>query len=173
MRSYAQIIEGLVEVLKDQTDGHNDDGAEAYPEEEEGEEEELDEEDEEGGLALGEDEEEPVVEATIWSTSSLALAPGTKFEVPLNVSEPSKCSFSFSIVSGPGPIGFALKSAEGTTLVEMNESSSEGALGKEVVGLLRAVLDNSASTFMTATVKCRVSGVCPSPMSSMPPSHPS
>lgn len=174
MRSYSQIIEGLVEMLSESNDDTHKVGGSANggeneqaggDEEEEGEEEEEEEGEEEDGpdeydaneMALdGEDEAEPEVEATIWSTASLSLSPGSQFEVPLNVTEPSICSYHFSVISGTGPIGFSLKSGSGKTLVTRNESVAEGRLDGALTGLLHASLDNSASTFITVTVKCRV-----------------
>lgn len=160
MRSYAQVIEGLASMLR----GDDDQSSEG----EEGEEgEELGQGvegreggegtlEEEGHAVDGESEEEPGVEVTLWSTSSLTLAAGSTFDVPLNVLEPSRCSYSFSILSGSGPIGFSLKSAGGAALVDIRESGAEGRVDATSRGLLRACLDNSSFMAVTVTVKCRV-----------------
>ncbi|KAL1495293.1 hypothetical protein AB1Y20_017153 [Prymnesium parvum] len=163
MRSYAMVIEGLLEMLKEHAPPAA--AAEEEEEEEEGEgegeeeggeeEEEEDDDDDEEEETAAEEEKEPAVEATVWSTSSLSLSAGSTFDVPLTVAEPSLVSYAFSLVGGAGPIGFTLRGEAGP-LVEASDSSAEGK-AEAPAGMLHAVLDNSASTFMSVTVKCQVS----------------
>ena len=103
-----------------------------------------------GGAASGAaaDEEEPPVDATNWSTSALTLQPGTCVSVPLVASEPSLCTFSFSVPGEEYAVGFELaEGAEGSEsppLYSACELAVEGSIEVEA-GLLRASLDNSYS----------------------------
>ena len=48
------------------------------------------------------------------------------------------------------------RAAAGETLVTVNESASEGSVEVTATGMLKTILDNTASTFTTVTIKCQV-----------------
>lgn len=98
---------------------------------------------------------EPAVECQQWATSSLTLAPAAIFEVPMVVSEPSLCRFSFSVASGDSACGFSLAQGVGEVLATVRAAKHEGEV--EVAGgdaMLVATIDNLASVFTSVTVAC-------------------
>lgn len=103
-------------------------------------------------------DDDPKVDCTTWSTSALTVAPGSSVDVPLDASEPSLCTFTFSTTDG-SPVGFSMYAAadDATPLVTLRQPSGEGRFMVPVAGLLRASLDNSQAMFMPLTVACKVS----------------
>jgi hypothetical protein len=83
---------------------------------------EHEEEDGQGywGRGVDEEENEPVVERTTWSTSSLAIGPNCTINVPIYVPEPSTCEYSFAVPIGSGPIGSELLCVRALTSVLIN-----------------------------------------------------
>lgn len=128
MESYARIIESLVAMLREDEAGapptqpppppeSEDTPAIRAKEEEAAEEDEEYEYDEDEEGEYGEDEyyeedddngDEPKVTQTVWSTAALTVAAGSTLDVPLSVDGPSRCTYTMSIVSGMGPIGFRI-----------------------------------------------------------------
>ncbi|KOO32980.1 acyl-CoA-binding protein [Chrysochromulina tobinii] len=100
----------------------------------------------------------PQVTATVWSTAAIGVGAGDKLDVPLVFDATSRCTYSFSIVSGSGPVGFRINTVppQPAPLLSLYESTAEGTL--EVLGpaLLMVTLDNSAATFNSVELRCRV-----------------
>ena len=120
------------------------------------EDEEDDEDDEE-------DEIEPKVTQTVWSTEvGLIVPPGGTMDVPLAFDAPCRCSYSFRVVSGNGPITFTVTGPESgrDPLVSEYESEAEGsfevAMPPSGPGVLMATLDNTASMMTSIEVMCLV-----------------
>jgi hypothetical protein len=87
-----------------------------------------------------------------------SLGAGDKLDVPLVFDATSRCTYSFSIVTGSGPVGFRINTVppQPAPLLSLYESNAEGTL--EVLGpaLLMVTLDNSAATFNSVELRCRV-----------------
>ena len=107
----------------------------------------------------------PVVTRTVWSSGAISLGAGATFEVPLAFDAACRCSYSFEIVSGTGPVAFRIvgpaQASASHTYVSEYRNEHEGKV--EVVppdgsggGVLIATLDNTASTFSAVDVKCLV-----------------
>jgi len=179
MESYARIIESLVAMLREDEAGapptqpppppeSEDTPAIRAKEEEAAEEDEEYEYDEDEEGEYGEDEyyeedddngDEPKVTQTVWSTAALTVAAGSTLDVPLSVDGPSRCTYTMSIVSGMGPIGFRiLPAGGGAPHLNVYSSSADGAIDVHVNGpsVLVATLDNSAAMMSSVDVKCRV-----------------
>ena len=96
--------------------------------------------------------------ATVWSTASISVSAGAKLDMPMSLEKPSRCTYSFSIVSGSGPIGFrlSLSTAADRPLLDLRESDAEGSV--QIVGpaILLATLDNSAAVMSAVELRCRV-----------------
>jgi len=99
---------------------------------------------------------EPAVDCQQWATSSLSLAPGAIFEIPMAVSEASLCRYSFSVTSGESTCGFSL--AQGAeSLATVRATKHEGEV--ELIGgdtMLVATIDNLAQVFTSVTIACTV-----------------
>ena len=103
------------------------------------------------------DGDEPKVECTTWSTSALTVAPGSSFDVPLDASEPSLCTYTFSTTDGSA-VGVSIAmTGEDAPLLTLRQPSGEGTFMVQRAGLLRATLDNSQAMFVPVTVACKVS----------------
>jgi len=122
-------------------------------------EEDDEEEDDEAGVSV---DEAPAVTPTVWSTAALTLAAGTTFEVPLALDTSSRCTYSFGVISGSGPVGFKLVGLSGESLVLQYLSQGDGECEVAVPpaagggGVLIASIDNTAATFSAVEVRCRV-----------------
>ena len=109
MDAYSDIIEGLVAMMAEFDDGAPDTASTAAPPPRQpmnGSPPKRRTTDDEGDAGDEEDEGPPHVEKTSWSTTGMSVAPGATFDVPLLYSAPCRCSYSFSIASGTGPIAF-------------------------------------------------------------------
>lgn len=97
---------------------------------------------------------EPVVECVKWETSSLRLDAGAVVEVPLQVSEPSLCTFSITVVEEGSSCGFSL--AQGSEQLATERGGSlTGTVEVSASGpLLVASIDNLASMFQSLSVAC-------------------
>ena len=94
------------------------------------------------------------------------LPPGETIDIPLVYDAPSRCSYSYEIVSGTGPIAFSVKGPpSSTSLLAEYKHSSEGTIEAALPpslsqkgggAVLLVTLDNTASTFSSIEVKCRV-----------------
>ena len=170
MDAYSDIIEGLVAMMAEFDDGAPDTASTAAPPPRQpmngSPPKRRTNTDDEGDAGDEEDEGPPHVEKTSWSTTGMSVAPGATFDVPLLYSAPCRCSYSFSIASGTGPIAFKASGpvpgsapllseyksdAEGSFEVSLPPSSS-GKGGS----VLMITLDNTASSFSTVEVKCQV-----------------
>jgi len=188
MESYSQIIENLEELVREtlpspvpqpqwgesggtatgsaddagyaEEDGdEDDDDAGDDDDDEEGGGEEYDEEDEEFlAYRLVSEEREPPVTATVWSTAAISVGAGTKLDVPLSYERPSRCTYSFSIVSGSGPVGFKINTLppREVPLLDLYQSAAEGTLEVEGPAVLMATLDNTAAVMSAVELRCRV-----------------
>ena len=143
---------------EDEDEDDGEEGDEYYDDEEDEDEDDEDDEDEALALRLVAQEVAPQVMATVWSTAAIGVGAGDKLDVPLVFDATSRCTYSFSIVSGSGPVGFRINTVppQPAPLLSLYESTSEGTL--EVLGpaLLMVTLDNSAATFNSVELRCRV-----------------
>ena len=143
---------------EDEDEDDGEEGDEYYDDEEDEDEDDEDDEDEALALRLVAQEVAPQVTATVWSTAAIGVGAGDKLDVPLVFDATSRCTYSFSIVSGSGPVGFRINTVppQPAPLLSLYESTAEGTL--EVLGpaLLMVTLDNSAATFNSVELRCRV-----------------
>jgi acyl-CoA-binding protein len=183
MDAYAEIIEGLVAMMAAFDDepgcepGPSSSGDEmhlagangvegtAYAEEgeEEDEEEEGEGDEDEEDEEEEENEEAPRVTQTVWSTAALNVPAGGTLNVPLAFDSPCRCTYSYAIVSGSGPIAFRITGPEqgASPLLSEYKNDSSGRFEVSVPpaltgGVLSATLDNTASVLTAIEVKCRV-----------------
>ena len=113
--------------------------------------------------------DEPVIDAQRWAATALSLGPSTVFEVPIAVSEPSLCRYSFNVAAADGSaVGFSIGPANGPPLATVRAAEHEGQV--EVHGdgttMLIAKLDNSA-VFSHLVVACEVRFLCGAPCACM------
>ena len=106
------------------------------------------------------EEAPPVVTETVWQTAAVMVNAGDAVEFPIALQVPSRCTYSFSVVSGTGPIGFRLRGpAKAEPLISEYESTAEGELDVATPaagGVLLAILDNTGSMLTPVEVRCHV-----------------
>ncbi len=148
-------------VYDDEEEDEDEDGEEGddyYDEDDEDEPDEEEDEEDELALRLVAQEVPPKVTATVWSTRSTSVGAGDMLDVPLSFDATSRCTYSFSIVAGSGPVGFRINTVppQPAPLLDLYESSAEGTL--EVLGpaVLMATLDNTAAMMSSVELQCRV-----------------
>jgi acyl-CoA-binding protein len=186
MDAYSDIIDGLVAMMEqlEREEKTKDAAAEAEEaadsaaeeEEEEEEQEKADDEanddDDDDADADDDDDDDdeqpPEVTRTVWSTGAVAVGAGATFEVPLVIDCACRCSYSFSIVSGTGPIRFRLQGphADGPSHEYVSEYQNEheghvdvappGVQAGSASCILCAILDNTASLMSSIEVRCHV-----------------
>ena len=97
------------------------------------------------------------MECTTWATSALTVAPGSSVDVPLDASEPSLCTYTFSTTDGSA-VGVTISmTGEEAPLLTLRQGSGDGTLVVAAPGLLRFTLDNSQAMFVPVTAACKVS----------------
>ena len=109
LRAVESAADGAVSAREAAADGVQEE-AEAGMAADDAVEEDDEEEDDEAGVSV---DEAPAVTPTVWSTAALTLAAGTTFEVPLALDTSSRCTYSFGVISGSGPVGFKLVGLSG------------------------------------------------------------
>jgi len=111
-----------------------------------------------GGLEADPSSDEPAVEAQRWAATALSLGPGTVFNVPIVVSEPSLCRYSFAVAAADGTVvGFSIGPEGLPPLVTVRGAQHEGEAEVHSDGstVLIAKLENGA-VFTHAVVACEV-----------------
>jgi acyl-CoA-binding protein len=104
----------------------------------------------------------PPVTETVWSTAKLTISPGDVFEMPLAYECASRCTYSYEIVGGTGPVAFSIRCArESIPKVSEYKSDSRGAFelvspSSGTSAVLIATLDNTSSMLASLDIKCRV-----------------
>eukprot|EP00310_Coccolithus_braarudii_P022032 CAMPEP_0183352538 /NCGR_PEP_ID=MMETSP0164_2-20130417/29501_1 /TAXON_ID=221442 /ORGANISM="Coccolithus pelagicus ssp braarudi, Strain PLY182g" /LENGTH=406 /DNA_ID=CAMNT_0025524993 /DNA_START=30 /DNA_END=1246 /DNA_ORIENTATION=- len=100
---------------------------------------------------------EPTVDTQRWATSALNLAAGAVFEMPMAVTEPSLCTYSFT-VNGADAYACGFSLAQGAEpLVTIRGVKEQGTV--ELAGaeeLLVAKIDNLGSVFQSIAVACTI-----------------
>mmetsp|Transcript_45477 Transcript_45477/g.119468 ORF Transcript_45477/g.119468 Transcript_45477/m.119468 type:complete len:362 (-) Transcript_45477:346-1431(-) len=183
MESYSQIIENLEELVRETmpspvpqpqweggtpmpqaTAAHDADETVYGDEGGTGAEDDGDDEDDADAdadalaMRLVAEELAPQVTATVWSTAAISVGAGTKLDVPLSFESTARCTYSFSIVNGNGPVGFRINTvpAQETPLLDLYLSSADGTLDVAGPAVLMATLDNTAAVVTSVELRCRV-----------------